>query len=233
MPLKHTAEIGDVFERLTVVELLESKSSNGGRMARCRCECGNVKDVAIQKLRVGTTRSCGCLSRHLSSERRMTHGLARTGAKHPLYSTWSNMVQRCELPSATNYRHYGGRGIKVCDEWHDFPAFVEYVERELGPRPDGHTFDRIDVNGNYEPKNCRWATQSQQNANKRASGKIPAYKGVYPAGQKWTAKIGTKGRSRHLGTYETPEDAAMAYDRAAKELFADFANLNFPERTAA
>ena len=94
------------------------------------------------------------------------HGLE----KHPLYNTWSGMMHRCYNDRRENFKWYGGRGIRVCPEWHDVAAFIAWIEANLGPRSDGMTLDRHpDPDGNYEPGNVRWATRVQQARNRSAS----------------------------------------------------------------
>ena len=92
-----------------------------------------------------------------------THGLSR----HPLYGTWKKMCRRCEVPTVKDYPNYGGRGIRVCAEWHDVTTFVAWIEANIGPKPPGVSLDRIDPDGHYEPGNVRWATAAEQCANRR------------------------------------------------------------------
>lgn len=89
------------------------------------------------------------------------HGLSRSAT----YSTWGNMIQRCTNPRVPNFRFYGGRGVQVCEHWRSFGRFLE----DMGERPDGMTLDRIDTNGHYEPKNCRWARWSDQVLSRRST----------------------------------------------------------------
>lgn len=106
-----------------------------------------------------------------------THGLSRT---HPLYGTWGNMMTRCYNPNFKQFADYGGRGISVCDRWHNPQLFIEDIERLIGPRPVGMTLDRIDNNGNYEPGKVRWATRVQQNRNSRRYVDGQRQGGLYP-----------------------------------------------------
>jgi hypothetical protein len=144
----------------------EVRAADGTRAARLRCDCGNeyvaVLKMLIRRDGVGRIRSCGCLLREVMNSPRK-HGLTH----HPFYRTWHMMLWRCENPAAKDYHRYGGRGVTVCDRWHDVTLFIEDIERDLGPRPDGMTLDRADNDGNYEPGNVRWATRKEQIANSR------------------------------------------------------------------
>lgn len=126
----------------------------------CVCACGSKLDVRKAYLTSGDTASCGCLRRENTSNLKRGHSLAHSS---PTYDIWVLMRQRCNNPRATSYAHYGGRGIKVCERWSSYEAFLQ----DMGERPEGLTLDREDVDGNYEPSNCRWATWQVQNTNKR------------------------------------------------------------------
>ena len=128
--------------------------------------------------------------------------------KHPLYATWSHLKYRTSNPNAPNYHDYGGRGIKVCDRWKGPDGFKKFLE-DMGERPENHSLDRIDNDGDYSPENCRWATRHQQCANKRNNNKTV---GISWAGwiRKWVAQIMVQGKQKHLGYFSEYDDAVAA-----------------------
>lgn len=160
---------GQRFGMLTVIGRAPDLITSGYRkvMFRCRCDCGAEKVTQAAFLRGGASKSCGCLGRGKLALWRFRHGHAASAGCSAEYRAWNNMRQRCNNVSLPGYEDYGGRGIHVCAEWDcsaGFPAFLEYV----GRRPSAeHSLDRIDVNGNYEPGNVRWATRSTQMRNRR------------------------------------------------------------------
>lgn len=147
------------FGRLTVISRAEN-DKNGSPRWNCLCDCGNSIISYGSSLRYGDAKSCGCLARELTKERNTTHGLS----KSKLHRVWANMKDRCENEFSKPFPHYGGRGIKVCEKWHDFMSFYEWAMSN--GYTDGLSIDRINVDGDYEPSNCRWATQKEQNNNK-------------------------------------------------------------------
>lgn len=160
-----TPMIGRKFGRLTVIAKGEKVPYSRQATWICQCSCGNVTSAIVgSRLRNGTTKSCGCIHREELKERKTTHGMAKTR----LNNIWHGMKQRCYNPNTKCYCNYGGRGIVVCNEWlHDFSAFRDWA-LESG-YADNLSIDRVDVNGNYEPSNCRWATSSEQRVNQRSS----------------------------------------------------------------
>lgn len=148
------------FGRLTVLE--ECKERKGGKKVyKCICDCGNIKNVMGTSLRDGTTRSCGCLARENTRKRSITHGQSHTR----LYKIHNNIKDRCCNANSKDYPNYGGRGIKVWDEWLKFKGFYDWSMSN--GYNDTLTIDRIDVDGNYEPSNCRWVDMKTQQNNRR------------------------------------------------------------------
>jgi hypothetical protein len=147
------------FGRLTAVRRV-GKNEHRQSVWLFLCDCGQEIERPGQWVRKGDTLSCGCLKK----DKMTTHGEARSR----LYRIWQGMVRRCYLPSASSYSKYGGRGIGVCAEWRgSYCAFRDWsAAHEYAPDLQ---IERIDVNGNYEPANCKWATRDEQNLNKRCS----------------------------------------------------------------
>jgi hypothetical protein len=154
------------FGRLSV---LSQQGKKRGELAwLCQCDCGGQVVTGGYKLRSGQTQSCGCLHKEviskIYSDLKKSHGMSYTSE----YKSWSQMIDRCERTTHEAYHRYGGRGIKVCDAWRNsFEAFFA----DMGERPKGHSIDRINNDGDYEPSNCKWSTPKQQSNNRSVSKK--------------------------------------------------------------
>lgn len=157
---------GMVFGRLTVLDQ-PYRRVNGKTLWPCRCICGVERLFYTQNLVKGLSTSCGCYAREQTVKALTTHGGARVGKEHPLYTIWTGMIDRCRRPANEGYKNYGGRGITVCPRWQGTGGFPNFVaDMGLRPTPD-HSIDRRDNDGNYEPRNCRWATKKEQSNNSR------------------------------------------------------------------
>jgi hypothetical protein len=151
---------GERFGRWTA---MEDHSTSIGKV-QCRCDCGTEKLVNTRNLKSGASRSCGCQNAERFAARR-THGV---GYDDYRYRAWQTIKGKCLCETHVDWPYYGGRGIQMYDAWaNDFPAFAQYLDETLGPRPNGLTLDRINNEGHYEPGNLRWATRSQQAQNRR------------------------------------------------------------------
>ena len=154
---------GHRFGRLIAIESIGSVRRR--RIWRCACDCGSVTEVTKENLKSGNTVSCGCHNDEVRRTRLTTHGQSNTA----LYGIWCGMKTRCENSEREDWPLYGGRGISVCPRWQTFENFA----LDMGPRPsEKHSIDRINVDGNYEPSNCRWATAQEQAQNKRPKNSV-------------------------------------------------------------
>lgn len=174
------------FGRLTVIERGEDIIRKNGRHSAtfiCLCDCGNKIQVLASSLKNQNTRSCGCLQRDTVRNLRKSHG--KTNSR--LYRIWERMRQRCNNPNSTDYQHYGGRGIHICEEWSSYSAFEDWSLSS--GYDDGLSIDRIDNSLGYSPDNCRWVSMNIQANNKR-NNRILTYNGRTQTLSKWAEETG-------------------------------------------
>lgn len=142
-----------------IITLKDSGKRNicGNVIWKCKCECGNIKEIDSHSLLNGNTKSCGCSTN-------LKHGhTSNKGKNSKTYYCWASMKSRCLNKNHVRYKNYGGRGISICKEWLLFENFLS----DMGEKPDGLSIDRINNNGNYKSSNCKWSTPKEQANNKR------------------------------------------------------------------
>src|ERR1035437_4124275 len=160
---------GKGFNYLSVLSYA-GKNAAKENMWRCKCVCGAIVILRTKVLPRGLTKSCGCMKSEIISKTHIKHGhTSHNDILNRTYQSWISMKQRCDNPKRNQFKDYGGRGIKICDRW---LASYENFLADMGERPEGLTLERNNVNGNYEPLNCRWATRKDQSNNKRDSKKF-------------------------------------------------------------
>jgi hypothetical protein len=190
------------YAQLEVLETgLRSKD-----MVRIHCNrCGRDTTKQAFLIKQGHSSSCGC------GKGKFTHGLSR----HPLYGVWNGMLDRCTNPRVAGYKDWGGRGIRVCERWRDPAVFFEDIEHEIGPRPEDvdasgrhlYELDRIDNDGNYEPRNVRWADRKTQAGNRRTVGSVTGKLDAANAEVERLTKLLAATRSRKPPTAPAIQDA--------------------------
>ena len=184
--------VGKHYGRLTVIK--EVGRRRGAALFLCHCECGSNKEITGGDLRTGRVNSCGCLKKELVTESNTTHGLR----KHRLYSIHAGMLTRCYNNKTPQYNYYGKKGIKVCDQWKNKQSgFINFYNWSIeNGYKDRLTIDRINVNGNYEPNNCRWVDEKVQ-ANNKTDNHFITMNGIKKTLSEWCEELNIKPSTVH------------------------------------
>lgn len=177
------------YGRLTVIEMA-GHNHHKQRQWRCTCDCGNLVEKTGSDIRNGNTLSCGCLATEFRSQFGTLTNKAHGMSKSQIWSIHRSMMDRCYLPTSHAYSRYGGRGITVCERWHNFENFYA----DMGDKPKGMSLDRIDNNGEYSPVNVKWATTKEQ-ANNRSSSKFIEHDGKRMTITQWAEYAGIEMRT--------------------------------------
>ncbi len=205
------SRVGNKYGRLRVTDLLTGK---GKPKFKCICDCGKEYTGIASAISTGRRLSCGCLKRELTVKRNTIHNLTDS----PEYKVWQSMKARCLNVKSKSYNNYGGRGVKVCDEWlePDGAGFLSFLN-DMGFRPSAEdTLDRVNPKGDYCKDNCRWAGRAMQGFNQRKrSTNTSGRTGVFKDIGGWRACIGSK----YLGIFKSFDDAVEAREKAELEKF--------------
>ena len=187
-------QVGDQYGRWVVIGKSIKRNNRTYLLCKCSCEKGTEKYVEYQNLKSGISKSCGCLRRELRQKRMFIHGEKYTR----LYSVWIKMRGRCNNPNDINYSNYGGRGIKVCDEWEkSYQAFRDWSNANGYDSSRSwvqNSLDRIDCNRGYSPDNCRWVDAKIQGNNRRNNVRI-TYNGTTKTAAEWGRDLGISAKT--------------------------------------
>lgn len=176
--------IGKKFNRWTVIDVAEKIGYN--KRYICECDCGTRKVLIFSLIKNGYSKSCGCLTKDINKERIVKLSTKHGKSKSRLYTIWKGIRQRCSNPNASGYKNYGGKGVKVCEEWNDFEIFEKWaIDNGYS---DTLEIDRIDSNLNYEPNNCRWITKSENVKKRMVESGVPILKSGFTIEQCEQAK---------------------------------------------
>lgn len=217
-PIEEMQKIGEI----TAVKMAGRAGHN--LMWECLCFCGKTFNAIASNLISGNTKSCGCLRRKVSADLLRTHGLYGNGA----HSVWANMMRRCYDPKNPAYKNYGGRGISVCDRWHDVRNFYA----DMGDRPKGRSLDRTKNDMGYSPENCRWATSTEQARNMR-SNVFVTYCGSTRTIAEWSEVTGIpSGRLYARKSLGLSDDELFLDKKSIRKVLAERRSLCSAEKSA-
>lgn len=198
---------------------LEERPNRGRRrigLFKCK-HCGNEFESMIENIASGGTTSCGCIQKERRGKATITHGYSRSRKKSHEYKMWLSMRERCLCKTNKGYKNYGGRGIKICERWlNKENGFINFLS-DIGKQPSpAYSLDRIDVNGNYEPSNCRWATRTDQARNKRNNILIE-YRGETKCLKEWCYLTGLNYAMMYGRVIKNRSQANIVFQKTIKE----------------
>ena len=188
MPTARIDLTGQVFHAWTVLGFSATRTMPSGARKpfwNCRCVCGAEREVDGASLRTGHSKGCGCTKRVAISKSRTKHGHTSGAEVSPTYWSWTAMRARVRGGNRSAARYYASKGVKICKRWDDFANFLE----DMGERPEGMSIDRIDPDGDYEPGNCEWASDTDQ-ANNTRQRRVIFYKGEGHTAPEWARILG-------------------------------------------
>jgi hypothetical protein len=199
MPTAKIITPGTRFGRWTALDQTQTRTYPSGTSIHfrlCQCDCGTIQVVGENKLRIGHSRSCGCLQAEVTTERSLKHGHSKRGKRTRVYGIWRNILTRCTNPNVPSYEDYGARGITVCERWLTFENFLE----DMGEPPNGLTIDRLENSVGYCKENCAWRTPLEQARNTRRNVKL-TFDGLTLTMKEWAERLNISYRMLR-GRYE-------------------------------